>query len=334
MSKKKVRKQCGNVTLSPLVAVIGAIGLIFFLTLFIIAVVTKAGAVLTVIAGLFCLPCLFMVLTVNQRIDYTPEGFVYRDMLRIRHSYSYSQIKKIRYSKDVYIFVGRRIILIDSMAENGRKFARIAAQYSPKAKFITDEHSKLFGGNVANPGEFIFVYVLMGLLILGLCGIVLYELREINTGELEAVTGHISEYYFDEADEGSRRVKIKLSGCEYGFYLWVTEPDTPAYEAFLQNVREEKEFEALYLPSDKTSEGEYRIYELSCGGTLYISLDEYNSGMRNDRDTGLLLCGGLLLLWLLYVAVSSYVMCNGEKYPRLLRLFVKPEYIVNKKFRK
>ncbi|MDE7293951.1 MAG: hypothetical protein K2N72_05970, partial [Oscillospiraceae bacterium] len=102
MSKKKIRKQCGTVTLSPLAAIIGAVGLIFFLTLFIIAVVTKAGAALTVIAGLFCLPCLLMVLTVNQRIDYTPECFVYRDMLRIRHSYSYSQIKKIRYSKDVY----------------------------------------------------------------------------------------------------------------------------------------------------------------------------------------------------------------------------------------
>ncbi len=124
---KHNRKQCGTVSLSPLIAVIGIIGLLFFTGLLIAGIVTKAEKGDLIICGLFCLPPLFMILTVNQRIDYTPQGFVYRDMLRISHHYQYSQIKKIRYSKDAWISVGHRIILIDNMADNSKKFARIAA---------------------------------------------------------------------------------------------------------------------------------------------------------------------------------------------------------------
>lgn len=328
--ENKGNKHCGIVTLSPLIAVVGAVCLLFFLALLIISAVLGERGGTLVICGIFCLLGVFMVLTLNWRIDYTPAGFVYRDMLRISHRYSYSQIKRIRYSNDVILFVGRRIILIDSMAENGGKFVRIAAQYS-KAKFIDDSHSKLFGGNVANPGEFIFVYILIGILPVATAAFILYQFRDISPEELETVRGQISEYYFDKQEEDSSRMRLAAEGSDREFFTWELSPGSVEYAAFLTDVQQGESFELSVIPGDADAEGAARIYRLS-GSREYISLDDHNVSAKADRQTGLLLCGALLALWLLYIAVSSYIMCHGDKYPRLLRLFVKPEYIVKKQY--
>ena len=66
--------------------------------------------------------------------------------------------------QDVTIHVGHRIILIDQMAGNGKKFAHIARMHAPDAEFLTPEQAKLFGGNVYNPGEFVFIFILIGLI--------------------------------------------------------------------------------------------------------------------------------------------------------------------------
>ena len=50
--------------------------------------------------------------------------------------------QKIRCGKDVTIHVGHRIILIDQMAGNGKKFAHIARMHAPDAEFLTPEQAK------------------------------------------------------------------------------------------------------------------------------------------------------------------------------------------------
>ena len=104
------KKQCGTVVMNPIVPILGAIGLIGFGIFLGISIYAGAGIFVYSIWGLFLLLSLFMLLTVNQRIDYTSKDFIYRDMLRIKHHYDYTQIKKIKYGKDVVIHVGHRII--------------------------------------------------------------------------------------------------------------------------------------------------------------------------------------------------------------------------------
>lgn len=82
---------------------LGAVDFLLFFILFLIALYQSAGIPVLIGLGLFCLLGLVLILTVNQKITYTPENFTYRDMLRISHTYSYSQIKKIRCGKDVTI---------------------------------------------------------------------------------------------------------------------------------------------------------------------------------------------------------------------------------------
>ena len=61
------------------------------------AAISGAGMAACIVFGVFVVLGVILVLTVNQRVDYTDKDFTYRDMLRITHRYEYSQVKKIRY---------------------------------------------------------------------------------------------------------------------------------------------------------------------------------------------------------------------------------------------
>ena len=77
------------------------------------AAISGAGMATCILFGVFAVLGVILVLTVNQRVDYTDKDFTYRDMLRITHRYEYSQVKKIRYGGNLIITVGKRLILID-----------------------------------------------------------------------------------------------------------------------------------------------------------------------------------------------------------------------------
>lgn len=324
------KKQCGIVTINLIVPIIGFICLIFFGTLLIISLCAKAGFGLYIVLGFFCLMSLFMILTLNQKIEYSPMGFTYRDMLRINHKYDYSQVKKIRYGKDVTIHIGYRIILIDSMADNGKKFARIAMQYSDNAKIITDSQSRLFNGNVKSPGEFVFIYVIIGLIPIAFSIFVLISSKEIEFDMLNVYSNTISDFSFDMVDDDSERIAIHFYDNENTFISWKIDKNSTEYNSFQNDIKEKKVFQVYYLNNDETSDGLIKIYQLSCNEKDYVSLESINKDNCETRFSLLIVSVIIEGVWLLYVIISSYVMCNADKYPRLIKNFVKSDYIVKK----
>ena len=324
------KKQCGTVTMNPIVSVIGAICLIGFGIILGISIYSGAGIFVYAFWGLFLLLSLFMLLTVNQKIDYTSEDFIYRDMFRIRHRYDYTQIRKIKYGKDVVIHVGHRIILIDSMAADGTKFARIAGQYAPQAKFTTDLDSKLFNGNISSPGEFVFVYVLMALLPVCLSIFIIVITKEVRLSDLNKLSAVISSYGFDMHENSSDRLSVRIDGNEKNFVIWNMTEYSEAYAGFAEDAAQNRVFD-IYYPKDDEKEDVVRIYQMQCGDKIYISVEDENKDNRETRTVGLIISFVLLLAWLLYVAVSSYVMRNAERFPNLIKLFVKPGYIISNK---
>lgn len=77
-----------------------------------------------------------------------------------------------------------------------------------------------------------------------------------------------------------------------------------------------------------------KIVSLSKGESVYLDLDEVKGMHERLRPVSypVLAIAGV---WLLYVAVSWYIMYNAERFPRLIKLFVKPAYINrNKVYRK
>ncbi|MDE5862473.1 MAG: hypothetical protein K2H28_09815 [Ruminococcus sp.] len=323
------KKQVGTVYMNPLVAIIGIVGLIFFGIMLVISIreVTIFGII---VFGFFSLLSIIMILTINQRIDYTPLEFTYRDLFRICHKYDYAQIKKIKYGKDVFIYLPHRIILIDSMAENGKKFARIAMQYSKDVKIIKDSDVKIFRGNVKSPGEFIFVYILIALMPIGMSVWISFETLEIRLDTLKVYSGTIADYQFDMSNEDSERIAIKFNNNDCSFVSWELNKQSPDFLYFENDVKANKVF-SVYYPDEDEKEEMIIIYQLSCENRDYINLEKRNEHNREIRSVVIIISGIMFAFWMLYVVSSIYVMRNAEKYPHLIKLFVKSDYIINKK---
>ncbi|MCM1228447.1 MAG: hypothetical protein NC320_13690 [Clostridium sp.] len=324
------KKQCGTVKIHLFVPLIGAIATLLFGFILIMTLYSKAGIGLCIILIFLFLMSLFMLLTINQKIEYTPMGFTYRDMFRITHKYNYLQIRKIRYGKDVTIHIKHRIILIDSMAYNGKKFARIAMQYSKKAVIITDSQSKLFNGKIKSPGEFIFVYILIGALPIGMAVWGLFESKNIQMDDLKEYSGVISDYHFDKVGENNDRMAIKLNGFDKTFVTWEIDDNAPEYETFQKDAEDNSTFQVYYRKKTVNSDETISIYQLTCGDMVYVSLADINKDNREAGNAILILSAIIFICWCIYVAISTYVMCNAEKYPKLIKLFVKPRYIIKK----
>ena len=291
---------------------------------------TTATALAEYWSGLFCLLGLVLILTVNQKITYTPENFTYRDMLRISHTYSYSQIKKIRCGKDVTIHVGHRIILIDQMAGNGKKFAHIARMHAPDAEFLTPEQAKLFGGNVYNPGEFVFIFILIGLIPVAAALFLLHLDRAVSPKDLYQETCTVTSYQFTENDDGDKRLELELPGYTAAFYTWGIEPDSAKMAQIEQEIADKVTFIMSFPKSDQNKKDLIPIIQLESADHVYLSLANYNHDTLKARNELILLSGGFEVLWLLSVLVFSYVVRHADKYPKLVRLFVKPSYLIDK----
>ncbi|WP_455254651.1 hypothetical protein [Ruminococcus sp.] len=329
--KKNPKWHYGTAGRVPIyVPLLGAVSFLLFFILFLIALCQSAGIPVLIGLGLFCLLGLVLILTVNQKITYTPENFTYRDMLRISHTYSYSQIKEIRCGRDVTIHVGHRIILIDQMADNGQKFAHIARMHAPDAEFLTPEQAKLFGGNVYNPGEFVFCFILVGLMPVAAALLVLHLDRAVSPKDLYQETCTVTSYQFTENDDGNKRLELELPGYTAAFYTWAIEPDSAEMAQIEQEIADKATFTVSFLKSNRNKKDLIPIVQLESADHVYLSLKKYNHNALESRNEVLLFAGGMEVFWLLFVLVFSYVVRHADKHPKLVRLFVKPSYLIDK----
>lgn len=327
-SKNKIHYRA--VINSRAIAVIGLVCALLFGVVTIVAAISDAGVFACTVFGIFAMLGIMLILTINQRVDYTDKGFNYRDMLRVTHKYEYSQVKKIRYGGNLIVTVGKRLILIDENAFNIEGFAKELIQRSENAEVISPEKAKLFRGNIRNPGEFIFVDIIVMAVPVFLLVIALLANPDITPDEITIYTGRITEYHF-ERNSDSNRFVITVSDKSAEEQVFVTsfiEDNSQEYKDIEINVAKNKEFEIGYI--DKENDGETDICLLSCGNTDYVSLDDVNSVNIENRKIIFILSGALFAFAILYVAISTYIMSNADRYPRLVKLFVKEDYIIRK----
>ena len=109
------------------------------------------------------------------------------------------------------------------------------------------------------------------------------------------------------------RIVLTLSGKEYK--AWASVCD-------LEGLYKLKEGESLSVITAKD--------ELVCiryDNTELLSQEDAERHDAEDKRPVSIFCGIFAALWLIYVAVSVYVMCNAQRFPRLIKWFVKPSYL-------
>lgn len=182
---------------------------------------------------------------------------------------------------------------------NRRTYRRKIWQYNVR--------SRLFNGNVERPGEFIFIWALIFAYIVGM-GIFLISLGWHGKGSYEYRTERfVSSFRKNDV------IVLQTDGGEYS--AWASLCD----EAAMLSLDEGSELTLVTAKGD--------LLAAECGGRALLNLSDSERSMREELKTPLIIFGVFALLWAVYVAVSVYVMCNAEKFPRLIKLFVKPSYL-------
>lgn len=171
-----------------------------------------------------------------------------------------------------------------------------------------NSRSRLFNGNVRSPREFIFIWALILAYIVGMWMICLntgLHKRDYNSAELE----------FESVYRKNDKLMFVLSGEEYG--AWADLCD-------INEVVDLKGGERLSVITAKEE-----LVDIRYNDKVLLALEDSEREDADGKRMISIIFGIFAAVWLIYVAVSVWVMCNAHRLPeRLVKLFVKPSYII------
>lgn len=170
-----------------------------------------------------------------------------------------------------------------------------------------NSRSRLFNGNVRSPGEFIFIWALILAYTVGMwifCFNFGLHKRDYKSAELE----------FERVYRKNDKLMFVLSGEEYG--AWADLCDMDEVEALNGGER-------LSVITAKDD-----VIDIRYNDKVLLALEDCEREDADGKRMISLIFGIFAAVWLLYVAVSVWVMCSAHKLPRrLVTLFVKPSYL-------
>ena len=178
----------------------------------------------------------------------------------------------------------------------------------------------VFRGNVHNPGEFVFIFSLIGIMCLGTMIVFAvfsaprsYEdltytnLRfaryEVHDEHLHLYTGESDTYYSVPA-----------------YRETLTDPDD-----FLQLCTDSNVFYVGYVDYPKADVPHFGLESIQGqGGTVYLTMEAIHEYRWGDAPAAYAILGGFTALWLATVIMSIYIGRHPERFSRrTIKLFFK-----------
>jgi hypothetical protein len=230
--------------------------------------------------------------------------------------------------KDITLYADGHKIRIDEGADISKKYhflAFVRKQYrkNNSGKALPERRSKfdIFNGHVQNPGEFIFVYALFYVMLIGMFIFIFVAQKPTKAEDLTYRTLRFDRYLIH--DDTTDDLYLYAGETEYRIY---------GYEDVLQNTEQ-----LLSLCDGKTlfTVG-MEEYDTHCNvstlesknGMPYLTLEETNRSERESQMGLFLLFGGFFVIWTVFVALSIAIGRNPMKYPKwLVYGFFKKGYI-------
>ena len=165
--KKNEEENTFRMTRAPMF--VGVVTGIFFAVLLMGVAFSDAGAGTYLAIAVFSLLSLALISSFfTFHIDYDKDGFTHRNALGIKRRYRYTDVTGISDGdRDITLYADGHKIRIDEGADISKKYhflAFVKKQYRKhnSGKALPERRSKfdVFNGNVHNPGEFVFIYIL------------------------------------------------------------------------------------------------------------------------------------------------------------------------------
>ncbi len=332
---ERSRSDKGRVYLPGFFAWIGGIcgGLCLIPTLIVLLDTDESVWLSFVFLGFSLLGGSLSLAHLNCRITYDEEGFTHKNFFGIKRTYTYDQITGLKEGNHEDIFyMGRHFAMIDEYSVGAMEFEIMAKkryQALSGGKPIPRVKPKLpdpFNGHVEDGAGLIAVYVILGLLLLGLLGWVVADVYFMpptpeNTERQEVVF-----------QSGTRNLVLKTApaeGEEITVYKIRFADDTVNTEAILA-VCDGKTPVTVYVDkvTPKNEDPYYAVKALSAGDTALLTFADSQRLHQNEYWPLILFVGALTALWGVYVFFSLRVGRNPDRYSKkVIRLFFKDGYV-------
>lgn len=276
----------------------------------------------------------------NQRIYYSADKFVSSNLWGVKRTYSYGDISGIMgYGRntDVRIYIGDKKIAIDRMAVGKEEFIEFALKRHRELKhkniplLRAAKKKDLFNGNIANPGEFIAVYIIIAIGAALLFGIMLFV-----------------EFSPQTLETDLRYSTVAFNSCEvYGDELWLRtggdmdykiahyDEVLPDVDAFLAKYKNGGVLKLGYQSvSPRYDPDYYRVYYARGAANEMFVTQEKECEVRarhtkEERPKIIALFSALMLFLLSIIPGSIYAGRHADTLnPKIVRIFFKPDYIL------
>ncbi len=170
-----------------------------------------------------------------------------------------------------------------------------------------NKRSRLFNGNVHNPGEFIFIWALILAYIVGMW----IFLMNLGLNKRDYVQ---AELVYEGSYRKEDRIVLTLSGVEYG--AWAGMCDLDGLYALEKGER-------LSVITAKDELVSIRYYD-----KVLLAPEDAEREEAEGKRAVSIACGIMTAVWAVFVAISVWVMCNAHRLPMwLVKAFVKPSYL-------
>ena len=326
--RRPKKAERGKVFIPKFFAILGSICSGIFLIPTFICAFSDEPIWTTIIFLLFSmLGASLIVAYINCKISYDEEGFTAKSFFGIKRRFTYDQITGMKENiHETCLYMGKRRIMIDEFATGGMEFIWFADQKYRKLhkKSIPEipNAKDIFNGNIECPGEFIFVFVLVAVVIIGVtimgCCTTFHTVS--NTTKQPAVfqSFRIEDNTLILQDSDGEIYKISHAD------QLQTEKITSVCDGKTEVI--------VYGKQYKLDEGitNYSVKAIAHRDIYLLSFRETNRLEYLEALPILLILLALNLIWGIFVACAIIVGRNPTKYsPQIVKIFFKPEYVKN-----
>ena len=262
----------------------------------------------------------------NCYILYDQEGFTQRNLIGMWRRFRYDQVTGWsphpgNPTESTVYAMGRKITF-NTLCPNSADFLttlKKGYRRTHGGKSLPggrkSKHTTGFRAHVRNPGEFLFIFILLIVFLVGMGGWCAWMIwQPLDGSDCMAMTVTFQSWSLDE-DE------LHLTGEGYaevfeirGYPEFVSRP-----EELAECCDGETEFTALArLVNPDDGPDYYWIQSLSAGGVDYLTLDDCTAYNRTNLSVLLWFFVGFLLIWLGMGALTYMVGSNPAKFPKWL----------------
>lgn len=265
-----------------------------------------------------------LAVTYSLRISYDETGFTVNKFGFKKH-YSYCDIDSVRFkaSGAYTLRISGRKTMVGSILKGRECFLSFALKRYVKVSAcpIPIEEEHLFNGHILNPGSFLFFFLIAPVLTTLLTVVMLAQ--EPTSQKCPEKLLQL-ESSFSSAEVSGPTVVLTAPFGKVIMY------DIPNKAAVLEAVANGDTLIYQIEPWEEFN-GERRSHVWameSVAGKVYFDVEDSLAAVERNCRRGVLLCASVAVISWLFTTVAFYVMSDPNKHPILIRLFVKPEYII------